>query len=139
MLGLRKGEALALRWDDVDFDRKLLRVKGTLSRINKQLVVTTPKTFGSRRTIPLGDDPIALLKTQRKEQMKDRLRAANILGRNRLRVHHRVRYSDGPAQHSAGVPERRRKYSLCGANIHSLRHARATSWLRPVSRGRRSR
>jgi integrase len=31
--GLRRGEALALTWSDVDLDKKLIQVRGTLARI----------------------------------------------------------------------------------------------------------
>jgi integrase len=42
--GLRRGEALALHWSDIDFDEKLLRVRGTLARVDGELVVTETKT-----------------------------------------------------------------------------------------------
>jgi integrase len=32
--GLRRGEALALHWSDVDLDEKLLRVRGALARVD---------------------------------------------------------------------------------------------------------
>jgi integrase len=51
--GLRRGEALALHWSDIDFDEKLLRVRGTLARVAGELVVTETKTPRSRRVIPL--------------------------------------------------------------------------------------
>ena len=38
--GLRRGEALALHWSDIDLDAKLLRVRGTLARVAGELVVT---------------------------------------------------------------------------------------------------
>jgi len=52
--GLRRGEALSLRWADVDFDRGTLRVRGTLARIDGALVVTEPKTAKSKRVLPRG-------------------------------------------------------------------------------------
>jgi integrase len=51
--GLRKGEALALHWSDVDLDEKLLRVRGTLARVDGELIVTETKTPKSRRAVPL--------------------------------------------------------------------------------------
>jgi integrase len=42
--GLRRGEALALRWSDVDLDRQALRVRWTLSRTSAGLVLGEPKT-----------------------------------------------------------------------------------------------
>lgn len=78
--GLRRGEALALRWDDVDLDHETptIRVRGTLARTRGQLVVTTPKTAQSLRTIPLAPDAVDALRRQRAAQMRDRLRAANV-------------------------------------------------------------
>ena len=49
--GLRRGEALALRWSDVDLDAGVLRVRGTLARVDGALVVTEPKTAKSRRSV----------------------------------------------------------------------------------------
>ena len=49
--GLRRGEALALRWSDIDFARGVLRVRGTLNRVNGLLVVSEPKTKQSRRSV----------------------------------------------------------------------------------------
>jgi integrase len=44
--GLRRGEALALHWADIDFDEKLLRVRGTLAPVAGELVVTETKIRG---------------------------------------------------------------------------------------------
>lgn len=54
-LGLRKGELLALRWQDVDLDAGVLRVRATVQRLGKGvgLVTGAPKTARSRRTLPL--------------------------------------------------------------------------------------
>jgi integrase len=51
--GLRRGEAFALRWDDVDLDRGEARVKGSLVRQQGSLVVVDTKTIRSRRTVAL--------------------------------------------------------------------------------------
>jgi len=47
--GIRKGEALGLRWEDVHLDERVLYIRRTLSAIdNNQLALTTPKTRGSK-------------------------------------------------------------------------------------------
>ena len=78
--GLRRGEALALRWDDVDLDtdNPAIRVRGTLARSRGRLTVTTPKTSQSIRTVPLAPDAVDALRAQRTAQKRDRLKAANV-------------------------------------------------------------
>jgi integrase len=44
--GLRRGEALALHWSDVDLDAGTLAVTSTLARIGGELVSSAPKTAG---------------------------------------------------------------------------------------------
>ena len=51
--GLRRGEALALHWSDIDLDAKLLRVRGTLARVAGQLVVTKTRRRGLAEWSPL--------------------------------------------------------------------------------------
>lgn len=53
-LALRQGEALGLRWEDVDLDARLLRVRRALQRRRGGgLILTEPETQRSKRTIPL--------------------------------------------------------------------------------------
>ncbi|MDT7548073.1 MAG: hypothetical protein QOE84_467, partial [Actinomycetota bacterium] len=53
VLGMRRSEALGLRWEDVDLDGRALQVRHTLHRQENSLVLLPPKTRRSRRTIPL--------------------------------------------------------------------------------------
>ena len=54
-LGMRRGELLGLRWQDVDLDERKLHVRQTVQRLGRGegLVMGPPKTARSRRTIPL--------------------------------------------------------------------------------------
>lgn len=73
-LGLRKGEALALRWENVDLDGAELTVGGTLRRDKALgLVVDAPKTERSNRTIPLVGGTAAALKEHKRRQAAERL------------------------------------------------------------------
>ena len=52
--GLRKGEALALHWNDIHLDQHVLYVRNTLSAIdNNRLILTTPKTRSSKNWVAL--------------------------------------------------------------------------------------
>ncbi|WP_457033687.1 tyrosine-type recombinase/integrase, partial [Kitasatospora sp. P5_F3] len=54
--GIRKGEALALRWDDVHLTDRVFFVRATLSAVdNNQLLLTAPKTKRSRTWVALSD------------------------------------------------------------------------------------
>ncbi|MCW2777850.1 MAG: integrase family protein [Frankiales bacterium] len=72
--GLRRGEALALRWEDVDLDGALLRVRGTLGRTSAGLSVGRPETEKSRRTVPLPRVAVSALRLRLLAQQADRAR-----------------------------------------------------------------
>lgn len=71
-VGLRRGELLALRWHDVDFDRGVIHVRGTLAPDG---TIAEPKTRASRRTVPLGPLSLVALRQHRVAQAAVRLRA----------------------------------------------------------------
>jgi len=52
-LRLRRGEILALRWGDIDFERKVPHVTGTIHRHSGKLHRDAPKTESSRRLLPM--------------------------------------------------------------------------------------
>lgn len=64
--GLRMGEALGLRWDDIDFVRKEIHLeRGITHPTRNQPVVGAPKTENSIRTIPVAEQLIAILEPMR--------------------------------------------------------------------------
>jgi integrase len=76
--GLRRGEALALTWDDVDLKDRLMRVRGTLARVDGKLTVLEPKSAKSQRTIPLSAPTADVLLRARGRTEQDRERAAQL-------------------------------------------------------------
>ena len=74
--GLRRGEALALHWRDVDLAAGHVRVRWTLVRVDRQLVFDEPKTERSRRFLPLPSPVTETLKRHRAAQAAERLAAA---------------------------------------------------------------
>ena len=65
--GLRRGELLGLKWEDLDLQQGTLRVQRQVSRINGEVVEAPLKTKNSYRTISLGADAVEILKAQRKK------------------------------------------------------------------------
>ena len=65
--GLRRGELLGLKWEDLDLEQGTLRVQRQVSRINGEVVEAPLKTKNSYRTISLGEDAVGILKKQKKK------------------------------------------------------------------------
>jgi integrase len=70
------GEALGLRWSDIDLEAGTLRVKRQLQRIREGggLVFSEPKN-ASRRTIDHPQKALEALRSHRKRQLEEKLRA----------------------------------------------------------------
>jgi integrase len=80
MCGLRQGELLGLRWQDIDLDGGTLTVRQTMQRVARtpnegekkgpatELIFSTPKTKASERTIMLGQAVLQSLRQHRAAQ-----------------------------------------------------------------------
>ena len=54
--GARRGEVLGLRWEDIDFDKKLVHIRRNNTQITGEGAhIGTTKTKNGARTIPFGD------------------------------------------------------------------------------------
>jgi len=78
--GLRRGELLALRWQDVDLEKQTIKVRQSVSRTyvkgaktKTRLICQEPKTELSKRTIPIPDEVMAALKEHKKKQNEEKL------------------------------------------------------------------
>lgn len=71
--GLRRGEALGLRWQDVDLAAGVLTIKRQLKREGGRLVTADTKTARSRRAINLPEPMVASLRNHRSRQAAERL------------------------------------------------------------------
>lgn len=69
--GLRLGEALALRWEDVDLEHRVLRVRRSATTVGGRLVIGRPKTVGSAAGVGLSARVVAALVRQRERQVFD--------------------------------------------------------------------
>ena len=73
--GMRKSEALALKWKDIDIFKKELHVNKTVAvDEHKNIILQTPKTKASKRTISLDTETLAILNDWRIQQRADYLK-----------------------------------------------------------------
>ena len=77
LCGLRRGECLALRPEDVDFERHVLHIRRQLIEVNRELQFTEPKSMESIRTIgaPLEVFEIIQRRMQAIQRHKEMLQA----------------------------------------------------------------
>ncbi len=76
-VGLRLSEALGLRWDDIDLEEGTLRVRVQLQRSKGKVEFVEPKTERAKRTIPLPNFAITVLKRHKAIQAQERLMIAD--------------------------------------------------------------
>jgi integrase len=81
LAGLRIGEVLALRWNRVDLERKVLQVREAIVETGKDgIVIGPPKTKAGRRDVSMPDALVEVLRAFRKQQLELRIK----LGAGRL-------------------------------------------------------
>jgi integrase len=124
--GLRQGELLGLRWEDVDLRAARLRVRHTLANVNGELTLLEPKTDRSRRTVMLADAVVTALRAHRTRQRMERL----VSGSRWNDSGHVFTTLHGTPYHAATIT-RAFKAALTRAGLpacrfHDLRHAAAT-------------
>jgi integrase len=125
--GLRQGELLGLKWEDVDLEAGTLWVRRTLTTAKGGPVLAAPKTRGSRRTVKLSQTASEALRSHLKRQLGEIDRAGDLWRENglifasetgefldrRYITTHRFK----PLLKRAGLPQIR---------FHDLRHTCAT-------------
>lgn len=80
-LGMRRGELLGLRWQDVDLAEKTLEITNTLQRVDGKLRLVPPKSRTSERTVPLPQVCVDALTIQRDQQARDVTCLTMVCGR----------------------------------------------------------
>lgn len=123
--GLRIGELMGLKWEDVDFQKKTISIQRTMRYVygEKEWQAGTPKSDAGYRTIPLTDEAVAILKNQKKKNA-----SYNVV---RLNNHDYIFISEKGSHLSATIYDTAlekicRKAGLRYFSVHILRHTFAT-------------
>jgi len=127
--GMRKGEALALTWNDIDFKNNQISINKTIARgEDARLIVQTPKTRASKRVVNLDDKTMADLKKWCSIQAKELL----MLGFNVLKNKDQLVFSNTNNEFIQPVKPQNwlykiiKKYDLKRITVHGFRHTYAT-------------
>lgn len=125
--GLRRGEALAAGWDDLDLDGGHLRVRGTLARLGGELRITAPKTEKSRRVVPLPRPVIAELRAHRVRQVEERLQAGSEWAEHGLIFCTQFGAPLDPRNALRSLTAAGKRAGLTDIGLHTLRHSAASA------------
>lgn len=71
--GMREGELLALRWEDIDFEKQTITVRRTLVRGGRNPIFGEPKTTIGERTVTIPAALVSALKDHRRCQLEHRM------------------------------------------------------------------
>jgi integrase len=124
--GMRRGEALGLRWQDLDLDNGRASIRQTVIAVRHRVTYGTPKTAKGRRTVVLDASTIAALREHRRRQAEERLQAGAAW------VDHGLIFCrpDGgplhPERFTRRFSERLHQLGLPAIRLHDLRHGWAT-------------
>ncbi|NRQ30928.1 site-specific integrase [Nonomuraea sp. NN258] len=127
--GLRRGEAVGLRWTDVIFETSRIGIHWQITQLGWNPIQGTPKTDASDREIAVDAETMAILKEHKKRQTRERLAAGEDW------VDSGFVFTDelGQPLHPQYVTDR--FYWLCyqaglpPIRLHDLRHGAATAML----------
>jgi integrase len=125
--GLRRGEAIGLRWADVDLESQRLFVTQQITDVRGKLVVGTPKTRRGRRVVPIDSFTVDLLREHQRAQDAERAAWGSAGQHQRLvfcredgrplRPEYVTRHFQALAMKAARLPVIR---------LHDLRHTNAS-------------
>jgi integrase len=125
-MGLRQGEALGLRWEDVDTKDSVIWVRNQLQRIEGRLTLVEPKTERSRRTLVVPPTIIQSLREHEKRQVAEKLWAGSKWIESGFVFTNRT---GGPLQARRVIADFHKVLKSAGLKrirFHDLRHSCAT-------------
>ena len=122
--GMRKGEALALTWKDLDFTNETVCISKTVARgLGNRLLIQTPKTATSKRTIVLDGITLSMLSTWRKRQAMDFLKLGfNTMNEEQLIFPNTKNELMIPTKPDQKLDRMIKKNELKRITIHGFRH-----------------
>lgn len=124
--GMRRGEVLGLSWQNVNLEKKYIKVVQELSCTKQGLKILPPKTNKSIRNIAIPDSLVKILKNHKAKQMENKL----LLGQEYQNIDMVCTYPNGklfyPKRFSAKFHELLEKNRLPIVRFHDLRHSHAS-------------
>ncbi len=127
LCGLRRGEIAGLRWSDVDLDSKTLSVANNRVDAGGKAVENDPKSAMSRRTLPLPDRLVTVLRAAKARQAAERLALGSDYGSGLYVASNEAGEPYHPQVLSRSWRDATERAGLRPIKLHAARHTAATA------------
>ncbi|MBV4429038.1 tyrosine-type recombinase/integrase [Clostridium tyrobutyricum] len=132
--GLREGEIIGLKWNDIDFKNCTVSIKRAIKGVtliegNKRqyrLIEQTPKTKNSIRTIPFPENLVPILKKHKLQQKEEQIKAGSAYTKNDYIFCTELGLPIDPRNLRRSYERVLKRYNIPYKKFHSLRHTFAT-------------
>jgi integrase len=129
--GMRQGELLALKWENIDLESGVINVKRTLTKDKGRLLFGEPKSAKGRRRIDLTDAAVAALRAHLSRQMGDMQRLGDLYQDQGLVFTTNTGAPISPSNlRQRSFDKLLKKAGVRAIRFHDLRHTCATLLLR---------
>ncbi|KAF0194377.1 MAG: prophage LambdaCh01 site-specific recombinase phage integrase [Bacillota bacterium] len=129
-LGLRRGELLGLKWENIDLEKRTINVCNNLVPTSNGNITKAPKSENSRRTLDFPEGLVMILKKHRRMQAEKKL----MLGPGYCGEGYVCCQDDGqhwaPSYFSRKFAYFLKRHKLPHIRLHDLRHSNATLMLK---------
>ena len=123
LFGLRREEALGLRWRAINWKKKTITISHTVAKAQSIVRVDATKRDASRRIYPLTDDQLSILRKLKSEEEKNRV----LFGKNYYDSDYIFKHQDGTLYYPDTVTKAFRSIKEAhpelpqGVTLHGLR------------------
>lgn len=133
--GLRQGELLALKWSDIDFNKKELKVERSIRQVNMiaadgtkeyKTIIQSPKSKSSIRIVPFPSSLVPILKVHQTKQKTERIKAGSAYIENDFVFTSELGNSIDARNLSRSYKRLLDKAAIPYRKFHALRHTYAT-------------
>lgn len=128
--GLRRGELLGLRWQDVNLEQAEVSVNQTLVAVKGKLEINEPKTESSKRTISISLDTVAVLQAHQERQNLERERCGELSHHTGFVFTTQIGTPINPGNLARSYKHLVRTSGVPDIRLHDLRHTSASLAIR---------
>ena len=128
--GIRRGEGLGLRHQDLDLDQGSICIVQTISRsVHKGIIVETTKSAAVRRVVDIDDKTVSILRSHIGRQLLNRAEIGDAYHDTGLVFPNPLGKPVNPMKLTRALQGLAKKLGFKGARLHNLRHFHATVML----------